>query len=341
MKFDYCIGNPPYQQETESDSTRMLPVYNDFMEGAYSVADRVELITPARFLFDAGQTPKAWNKKMLEDSHLKVLYFEQNASQIFPNTDIKGGVAITYRASSEQYEPIRAFVPYDELKTILEKAGAKSDEDSLSDIADSSNVYDLHNIYLDHPDYTKYIGDNGRHSQLKTNVLNINPIFTDEPTENDDYTVLGLVNGKRGRKYCHKRYLKAQHKSLHKYKVLVPKATGAGKFGDILPEIMIVQPQVAFTQTYISIGVFDNEKEAINLSKYLKTKLCRVLLSVLKVTQDNLPAVWRFIPKQDFTDNSDIDWSKSIKEIDRQLYKKYDLSDEEINFIESHVKEMK
>lgn len=104
--------------------------------------------------------------------------------------------------------------------------------------------------------------------------------------------------------------------------------------------MIIAEPNAAFTQTYISIGTFDTEIEAINLRKYLKTKFCRALLFVLKVTQDNLPAVWRYIPLQDFTTASDIDWSKSISEIDQQLYKKYDLSDEEINFIEINVKEM-
>ncbi len=340
MKFDYCIGNPPYQEETESDSTRKPPVYNSFMEETFKIANVVELITPARFLFNGGQTPKAWNQKMLEDTHFKVLHYERDASKIFTNTEIKGGVAITYRDSEKEYGPIGAFVPHEELKTILEKAGAKDVSDSLTDIADSSNVYDLKNIYADHPDYGKYIGDNGRHSQLKTNVLNINPIFTDKPTEEDDYTVIGLVDGKRGQKYCHRRYLKSEHKSLFKHKVLVPKATGSGMFGDTLPEIVIVKPNVAFTQTFLSIGTFDDEAEAINLAKYLKTRFCRALLYVLKITQDNLPSVWRFVPKQDFTNNSDIDWSKTIEEIDKQLYKKYKLSEDEIVFIEKNVKGM-
>lgn len=340
MKFDYIIGNPPYQDETESNTTRKPPIYNSFMDETYFIGNAVELITPARFLYNAGQTPKAWNQKMLDDQHLKVLYYEPDASKVFPNTDIKGGVVVTFRDSQKDYGPIRAFVPFAELRTILEKAGAKGIEDSLTDIADSSNVYHLKNIYADHPDYRKYVGDGGRHSQLKTNVLNINPIFTDSPTDIDDYSIFGLVNGKRGKKYCHRRYIKSEHKSLHKYKVLVPKATGSGKFGDSLPEMIVVEPEVAFTQTYISIGTFDNLAEAKNLSKYLKTKFCRALLYVLKVTQDNLPGVWRFIPKQDFADNSDIDWTKSISDIDRQLYKKYRLTQEEIDFIETHVKEM-
>ena len=340
MKFDFIIGNPPYQEDTESESTRMLPIYNFFMDQVYSIADVVELITPARFLFNAGQTPKAWNQKMLDDPHLEVLFYEQDASKIFANTDIKGGVAITVRDSKKQHGPIRAFVPYSELQSILAKAGAKSIAESLTDIADSSNVYDLKNIYADHPDYKQYIGDGGRHSQLKTNVLNINPIFTDTPTEPDDFLILGLVNGKRGKKYCHRRYIKSKHKSLFKYKVLVPKAAGSGKFGDSLPEMIVVQPEVAFTQTYISIGTFNSEIEAINLSKYIKTKFCRALLYVLKVTQDNLPGSWRFIPKQDFSLASDIDWSRSILKIDQQLYRKYGLDETEIAFIESHVKEM-
>ena len=104
--------------------------------------------------------------------------------------------------------------------------------------------------------------------------------------------------------------------------------------------MIIAKPNEAFTQTYISIGMFNKETEAINLLKYIKSKFCRTLLYVLKVTQDNLPAVWSCIPLQNFTSSSDIDWSKSIAEIDQQLYRKYGLSDEEIEFIETHVKEM-
>ena len=101
MKFDFAIGNPPYQEETESDSTRKPPVYNFFMEEAYKIADAVEMITPARFLFNAGYTPKAWNEKMLNDEHFKIGYYEMDSSQIFSNTDIKGGIAISYRDNNK------------------------------------------------------------------------------------------------------------------------------------------------------------------------------------------------------------------------------------------------
>ena len=89
-----------------------------------------------------------------------------------------------------------------------------------------------------------------------------------------------------------------------------------------------------------SIGNFKDEFEANAALKYVKSKFARVLLGILKITQHNPVATWKVVPLQDFTSNSDIDWTKSISEIDQQLYKKYGLSDEEINFIETKVQEM-
>ena len=92
--FDYVIGNPPYQEQTEGTSD--TPVYNFFYDAATTVGDRVELITPARFLFNAGKTPKSWNNKMLNSCNFKIMWYEQNAANVFPNTDIQGGVCIGY-----------------------------------------------------------------------------------------------------------------------------------------------------------------------------------------------------------------------------------------------------
>ena len=76
------------------------------------LASVVELITPARFLFNAGKTPKTWNEKMLDDEHLKVLYYEQNSAKIFNNTDIKGGVVITYHDREKECGAIQIFTAY-------------------------------------------------------------------------------------------------------------------------------------------------------------------------------------------------------------------------------------
>lgn len=92
MKFDFIIGNPPYQEEQEGDNkTYAPPIYHKFMDAAYKISDRVELIHPARFLFNAGSTPKPWNRERLNDPHFKVLWYEQNSSKVFSHTDIKGG----------------------------------------------------------------------------------------------------------------------------------------------------------------------------------------------------------------------------------------------------------
>lgn len=125
------------------------------------------------------------------------------------------------------------------------------------------------------------------------------------------------------------------------YNVLISEANNTGKFGETLVEPLISYPNEGATDSFISIGSFQTEGEAINAKKYIKTKFSRALLGVKKATQHTAKSVWEYVPLQDFTEDSDIDWSKSIHEIDIQLYKKYGFSKEEIDFIESHVKEMK
>ena len=128
--------------------------------------------------------------------------------------------------------------------------------------------------------------------------------------------------------------------NLHKYKLYLPSGNGNGQFGEKLTSPVISEPEVAATETFISIGAFDTECEVNAILKYVSGKFARALLSALKITQHLTPAVWKYVPLQDFTSNSDIDWSKSVHEIDLQLYQKYGLSEDEIDFIETHVKEM-
>lgn len=98
-----------------------MPIYHHFMEAAYEVGKKAVLITPARFLFNAGYTPKAWNEKMLSDPHLTVPHYVPNSDGLFPGTDIKGGIAVTYRDEDKEDEPIGIFTKYPELNSILHK----------------------------------------------------------------------------------------------------------------------------------------------------------------------------------------------------------------------------
>jgi hypothetical protein len=122
--------------------------------------------------------------------------------------------------------------------------------------------------------------------------------------------------------------------------VVVPAANGSGAIGEVLSTPLIGTPLIGHTQSFISIGKFGTQQEADNCMKYVKTKFARTMLGILKTTQHNQAPKWKYVPLQDFTANSDIDWSKPIPEIDAQLYAKYGLDKEEINFIESKVTPM-
>lgn len=104
---------------------------------------------------------------------------------------------------------------------------------------------------------------------------------------------------------------------------------------------VVSKPAIGATETFLSIGSFDTAEIAESAKHYICTKFARALFGIKKVTQAITPEKWEYVPLQDFTPASDINWSKSIPEIDQQLYAKYGLDESEIAFIESHVKEMK
>lgn len=343
-KFYGVIGNPPYQEEQKGDNESYAPpLYDKFMESAYEVSDRVELITPARFLFNAGGTPKAWNKKMLTDPHIKVLSYEANSKDVFPSADIKGGVAVTLRDDNRDFGAIGHFVVFDELRGIVDKVEAFN-ELSLKDSVYASESYRFTEILHDeHPEAETKLSK-GHKYDLKTSVLTVLDgiaFFEDRPKGIEEYVqILGLIRGNRVSRWVKRAYIKGTD-NFESFKVILPKSNGSGALGEVLSTPLIGAPLIGHTQTFISIGSYQNEEEAQACMKYVKSKFARTLLGVLKITQDNPPAKWKYVPLQDFTSSSDIDWSQSVAEIDRQLYKKYGLSDEEIEFIESHVKEMR
>lgn len=351
MKFDYCIGNPPYQENMQNTSD--VPVYNDFMDAAYTVADKVELITPARFLFDAGKTPKDWNHKMLNDEHFKVMNYEVSSKNVFANTDIKGGVAIHYRDASSNFGAIGVFSAFKEMNTIRTKV-LSFNEDSFSTIIYSAETYKFtQTMYDEHPEILdmkiivngeeKPLISEGHEKDLVSNIfdkLKDIVFFMDKPSDGNEYMqIYGRYNNDRCYMWIKRSYI-ADAENINSYKVFVPKANGSGAIGEILVTPVIGEPVIGHTQTFISIGNFSEKEVASNVLKYVKSKFCRTMLSMLKVTQINQRPTWKLVPMQNFTSNSDIDWNKSISDIDKQLYQKYGLSDDEINFIETHVKEM-
>ena len=133
---------------------------------------------------------------------------------------------------------------------------------------------------------------------------------------------------------------------MNSNKVFTSKGNGgAGLLTDdkavnIIGKSYVAGPNVACTDSMIPFGAFDNILEATNLQKYMMTKFLRFMVGILKVSQNLYQNVYQFVPLQNFTSESDIDWSKSVAEIDQQLYGKYGLDESEIAFIESKIKPM-
>lgn len=338
MKFDAIVGNPPYQIMATGNANGSDPIYHLFIDAACKLGEKVSFIHPARFLFNAGKTPKDWNEKMLNDEHYKVVQYWANSGDVFPTVDIKGGVAVTYWDKNKCFEKIGTFVAHEPLRTALEKVLAIKGFKSLTDSIYPQNKYEFSTLYKDYPHYKNIIGSDGADKRLRPNAFDKLDVFTENQSKGE-IPIHGLIKNKRVIRFINCKYIESSE-NLDKYKVLVPKANGSGAIGEVLSTPMVGEPMVGYTGSFIGIGAFETQVEAENCMKYIKTKFARAMLGTLKVTQDNPRETWLNVPLQDFTANSDIDWSKSIPEIDKQLYKKYNLSPEEISFIESKVREM-
>lgn len=343
MKINAIVGNPPYQITTEKTSD--TPVYNYFMDVSFRISDKVTLITPARYLFDAGKTPHDWNLKMLNDEHFKVIWYKAKSTDVFPNVDIKGGVAVCYRDANYSFGRIGSFTAYSELNSIYRKVVANNESFTpLSDIIYPQNKFNLSILYKKHPKLKSRIGSNGNERRLTTSIFGLSEIFHVQKIRPEDIEMLGLIKNVREIRWINSSFIE-NHPCLGKWKIIVPKSNGTGAIGEVLStpligEPLIGEPLIGYTQSFIGIGAFNEQTEAMAALKYVKSKFARTLLGMLKVTQDNSKETWRFVPLQNFTSNSDIDWSKDISEIDTQLYAKYHLTKEEIAFIESMIKPM-
>lgn len=334
MNLNFTIGNPPYQAQT--DNSRTKPIYDLFIDLSMDITHRVSLITPARYLFNAGFTSKKWNKKMLGSENLKVSIYKANSVTVFPNVDIKGGVAAIYYDKNRNFGGIGDFKAYEELDSISEKVNSTS-EPSLVDIiyAESSYRFDTNKEFVQ-----QLVSERlGNDKKVISNVFEKLPDLFTEVQGKGQIGFYGRLGSDRCIRYIERKYIE-DHPNLEKYKVFVPESNGSGAIGEVLSTPLIGEPLIGGTQTFLSIGAFDSRSEAEACLKYIKTKFARTMLGILKATQHNPKDTWRLVPLQDFTAGSDIDWSQSVADIDRQLYKKYALTPDEIAFIEEKVSPM-
>jgi hypothetical protein len=345
LNFKAVIGNPPYQIQNNGDGNGADPIYHLFINKARELSNISILVHPARFLFNAGKTPKIWNQQILNETDFKVTDYWANSANVFPNVDVKGGIAITLSDHTANFSKIGVYSPFPEVRSIIQKV-KEHHEKSLSEIVYPRDLYKLTDVVYKENPFLENRQSNGHRLDIGSSIYDVLPeIFLDQKPQSGDYIgIYGLQGRERVTKWVKRSYIKFPD-NLDEYKVLVPKSNGSGALGEVLstPVIgvpVIGVPVIGHTLTFLSIGKFKKIFQAEACLKYIKSRFARLLLGSLKVTQDNPRDTWANVPMQDFTANSDIDWSCSVAEIDQQLYEKYHLNDKEIQFIESMIQPM-
>lgn len=344
FKFTAIVGNPPYHEDIAGNRNKR-PIYPIFMEKSKDLADIVSFITPARWMSGDSKVVE-----LIENMGVKSFSLFPSSVDIFNGVDIKGGVcyfvaSLGYTGKTDYQIKCDGKVIQDKIdlkngvddsiiismpmlvrlaKTVdqfYRKQGYLLSNESMCSIISSWNPFDLNSDL--------FANGNAHISRVSM-----------ERVQHDDYAVIGLLKNKREIRYIGNKDLKKNIAGAKAYKVLLPRANGSGAFGEVYSSPMLGEPMLVCTETFLQIGQYDNEDEAKALLKYIKTKFLRAMVGIKKTTQCNYKDCFTFVPLQDFTANSDIDWSKPVADVDQQLYKKYGLSAEEIAFIEEKVKPM-
>ncbi|MBD5278568.1 MAG: DEAD/DEAH box helicase family protein, partial [Bacteroides sp.] len=242
IKFDAVVGNPPYQIQNEGIGNGADPVYHLFINAGMSIAPTSTMIHPARFLFNAGKTPKSWNEMILSNPHFKISRYWVKSMDVFPTADIKGGVAVSLHNKFQNYGAIGTFSAYGELIDILKKVSSKSTM-SFSSIVGPREAYGLTNsLYEEHPDLENRQSEGHKYS-LGANIYEVMPeVFYDE--EQDGLiAIYGRYNNTRGYKWIKSEYINKPDNFKY-YKVFVPEANGTGAIGEVLSTPVIGVPVI-------------------------------------------------------------------------------------------------
>lgn len=335
MKFNAIVGNPPYQvMDGGGTGSSAQAIYNKFVDIARSIKPRyISMIMPSRWM-TGGKGLDKFRESMLDDKHIRVLHDYMDAHDCFPTVAIEGGIC--YFMWDKDSQGKCDFISHTNGSVI-------STERYLSEDSTDVVIRDAGALSI----LAKVKSSNGNFSALVSprNLFKIDVSCLKSDYAPSYYKVFGRFDGIRGLKFLKSYETKDERaqKFLGKWKVFVSKADGAaGQLGNPVPariigKTVLGDPMTICTETFLAIGPFINENEAKNVSKYTETKFFRFLVGTRKLknmTQDT----YSFVPLQDFTETSDIDWNKAISVIDQQLYTKYHLTNEEITFIEKMIK---
>ena len=336
------VGNPPYQQSDGGAQASARPIYHLFVDIAKQLnPNYISVIMPTRW-FAGGRGLNEFREQMLKDIHISELHDFLKPELIFQNINLRGGICyfLWNKGFDNSSDLTKVFTYKDDLTPIIHNRNLKT-EDSNIFIRHSLAIAMLNKI----SSYPKFESFENHISALRP--FGFRGYFTKDKKFRDSNK--GLQNpvicyGK-GKKigYLEKNEITRNTEWIDKYKVFTPRANNIGtELNDDNLNTFVGNPNTICTESYIVVGInLELDKSsATNLCKYFTTKFARFQHSVGKASQDATSKTYKFIPMQNFTSDSDIDWSKSTVEIDRQLYAKYKLTNEEILFIESMIKLM-
>lgn len=329
MNFDAIVGNPPYQVMDGGAGVSSTPIYNHFVNLGKNIdADHITMIMPAKWYTD-GKGLDVFRTEMLSDKSIQKLVDYTDSRDCFENVDIAGGVCYFHR--NKAYNGNCEFVS-------VHKGKRKSVNRNLGENKDFiRNVEAL--VIIEKVKEKSNIFYNTRFSTRKPFGL----ATTDKPLASGDI----LLKHSAGIGPYQSTLISKGVNMIDKWKVIISRLTAehagqADKDGKkrVLSSLEILPPQTVCNETYFVIDACKFESEAKALESYMKTRTVRFLIAQVAATQQLNKDKFRLVPLQDFTPSSDIDWSVSVADIDRQLYRKYGLNDNEVAFIEKMIKPM-
>lgn len=342
MKFNVIVGNPPYQQSDGGAQASAKPIYNLFVDIAKQLSpNNIAMIMPTRW-FAGGRGLNEFRDQMINDIHISELHDFLKPDLIFQNINLRGGICyfLWDRAYDNSTDLTKVFTYKDNLTPKVIKRSLKTED---------SDILIRHSIGIE---MINKINSNKDFESFESHISSLRPFgFRGYFTKDDKFreSKNGLINpvicyGK-GKQigFLEREEIAKNTEWIDRFKVYTPRANNIGtELNDDNLNSFVGNPNTICTESYLVIGIDLNlnQSSASNLCKYLTTKFARFQHSLGKASQDATSKTFRFVPTQNFTDNSDIDWSKSTVEIDKQLYSKYKLTKEEIEFIESMIKSM-
>ena len=340
MKFDVVIGNPPYNEsisDEEKNISLSKQLFPDFIHMATLISNRyVCLITPSRWFAGKGQDGSFIRLRdyIKKNNHIKMITHFEDEKKLFNNVDIKGGVS--YFLWDKEYSGNVHFIVYtgNEIKKQTRPLFMKN-QDVIIPNSENNMIIEkvINNDFIPLTKITT--GRNAFGIIGKESVVN-------KVSSLDRFSGTYELRCKNNEiRWITDDIVNKNREIFNNYKVFISKSAGnPNSDRKVIGYPYLGMQKSACTDSLIPIGSFESKIEAINLQKYLMTKFLRFMVSVVKTSHNVTQIVYKYVPLQDFTNKSDIDWSKPVSDIDQQLYKKYGLSKEEISFIEEKVKEM-